>query len=172
MKKNLITVIILALGLINLVLTAVIVFAVVPTTIKTNNLITKVATSIDLELQSPIDNGKESSVDMVDTEEFAIAEDITANLQNSTNDTQGHYALVNASLSINKKSEDYATLQPMLEPNVNAIREIITEECSKYTKDTILENKVKIKEEILKRLQEKFQSDFIVEVSFGKFIVE
>ena len=49
MKKNILTIIIMASCLLNLILTAVIVFAVVPTMNKTSQLVDKVATAIDLE---------------------------------------------------------------------------------------------------------------------------
>ena len=49
MKKNILTIVIMAASLLNLVLTIVIVFAVVPTMNKTSQLVDKVATAIDLE---------------------------------------------------------------------------------------------------------------------------
>ena len=49
MKKNILTIIIMASCLLNLILTVVIVFAVVPTMNKTSQLVDKVATAIDLE---------------------------------------------------------------------------------------------------------------------------
>ena len=52
MKKNLITVIILALVLANLILTAILVFTIIPQTKKSNQLIDQVCSAINLELQS------------------------------------------------------------------------------------------------------------------------
>ena len=51
MKKNLMTVIILALVLVNLVLTAILAFTIIPQTRKSNQLIDKIASAIDLELE-------------------------------------------------------------------------------------------------------------------------
>ena len=48
MKKNLMTVIILALVLVNLVLTAILAFTIIPQTRKSNQLIDKIASAIDL----------------------------------------------------------------------------------------------------------------------------
>lgn len=174
MKKNLISIIILALGLINFLLTAIIMFAVVPTTIKTNNLIAKVASSIDLELQTPVKNAESNSVDIADIAAYDIPDDITINLASSPDDTANHYALISASLSLNSKSKDYGTLEPKLEANVNAVKEIISDTFSEYTAAQVKDStsKDKIKAEILKKLQDKFQSDFIVDISFGKLVVE
>ena len=51
MKKNLITVIILALVLANLILTAILVFTIIPQTKKSNQLIDQVCSAINLELR-------------------------------------------------------------------------------------------------------------------------
>ena len=171
MKRNLLTIIILALGILNMVLTAVIVFAVVPTTMRTNTLISKVASTIDLELESP-DADNPNKIDIADIEVYNIPEDMTINLTKEPNDTKSHYALVSVSLSINTKSEDYKTLQPTIATNETSITEIITDEFSKYTVSTVKANKENIKAEILKQLQEMFKSDFIVSISVGKIVVE
>lgn len=174
MKRNLLTIIILALGILNMVLTAVIVFAVVPTTMRTNTLISKVASTIDLELESPPANNP-NKIDIADIEVYQIPEDMTINLMkdvNDANDIKNHYALVSVSLSINTKSEDYKTLQPTIATNESSITEIITDEFSKYTVSTVTANKENIKAEILKKLQELFKSDFIISISVGKLVVE
>ena len=56
MKKNLMSVLILALVVANLVLTAILMISVVPQTKKANQLITKVCSAIDLELEGGKDN--------------------------------------------------------------------------------------------------------------------
>ena len=50
MKKNLLAVIILALVLVNLILTAVLVFSIIPQTKKSNELIDQVCAAINIEL--------------------------------------------------------------------------------------------------------------------------
>ena len=57
MKKNLMSVLILALVVANLILTAILMISVVPQTKKANELVTKVCSAIDLELEG----GKEKS---------------------------------------------------------------------------------------------------------------
>ena len=52
MKKNLISVVILALVFANFVLTALLMFSVLPETKKANTLIEKVCSAIDLDLNS------------------------------------------------------------------------------------------------------------------------
>ena len=167
MKKNMLSIIILAVGILNVILGAVIVFAVVPTATRTNNLITKVASAIDLELASSSD-----SENQVKIENYPI-DNITMTLKRDENDTKNHYAQVSVSLSINMKSEDYEKYKPTVEQNQIRIKEIISDEFGKYTAASVMDNKENIKSEILRRLQEElYNSDFIVGLSLGETLVE
>lgn len=170
MKKNMLSIIILAVGILNVILGAVIVFAVVPTAIRTNNLITKVASTVDLELSSSGDSKNEVKIE--DIENYPI-DNITMTLKRDQNDTKNHYAQVSVSLSINTKSQDYEKYKPTVEQNQNRIKEIISCEFEKYTASTVMDNKENIKSEILRRLQEEvYNSDFIVGLSLGETLVE
>lgn len=168
MKKNLLTILILALGILNMILTAVIVFAVVPTTMRTNTLISKVASSIQLELEGS-KTGGEKKLEFTDIETYNIEEKMTINLKSSPNDAKAHYASVTVALSVNKKSEDYEKLFSTIPANENAIKEIIRDDFINYTKEEVINNetKEKIKSEILLRIQNYFDSDFIVGISTG-----
>ena len=161
MKKNILTVIIMAVCLINTVLSAVIIFTIVPAANKTNHLIDKVAQIIDLELEDePAD---EIAISDIDT--YELAEPLTINLRRT--DKTNHYAVLNASLSINKLHEDAATIQSVMDTHSNEIAEIITEEFSKYTIDEVSDNKETIKKDTLTRIRDYFNSDCIIQVSFG-----
>jgi flagellar FliL protein len=168
MKKNLLTIIVLAMAFINIVLSAIIIFVIVPTSNKTNSMLTKVANIIDLELESPEDS--ENQISVSDIETYDVADKLTINLKKS--DDNPHYAVVYVSISMNKKHKDFATLQPLVEKNVNEIKEYVTDEFSKYTVDEVLNNKNKIKESVKTKLQDYFKSDFIINVSFGNLILQ
>lgn len=161
MKKNMLTVVMLAVCLINTVLSAVIVFTIVPAANKTNNLINKVAQIIDLEL----DKEPAEEIAISDIDIYELPEPLTINLKKT--DKVNHYAVLNASLSINKLHEDAATIQSAMETHSNEIAEIITEEFSKYTVDEVNESKDTIKENTLTRIQDHFNSDCIIKISFG-----
>lgn len=168
MKKNLLTILILALGILNMILTAVIVFAVVPTTMRTNVLISKVASSIQLELEGS-KNSDESKIDLDDIETYNIEEKMTINLKNSPNSSKSHFASVTVSLSVNEKSKDYSKLNDSISAHENAIKEIIRDQFVNYTKEQVTSNEYKeeIKSDILLKIQEHFNSDFIVGISIG-----
>lgn len=168
MKKNILTIIILAITLINTILTAVLIFAIVPTANRTTQLVAKVASIVDLELESPDEQQAELSVSDISIQN--LKDKLTINLKST--DNESHFALLNVSLSLNTKHEDFTTLQPKIEENENAIEEIVTEEFGKYTKSEVNDNKNAIKEQVLIRVQELFQSDFIINVSFGNLILQ
>lgn len=165
MRKNILTIIIMAITLINTILTAVLIFVIVPTSNKTNQLVTKVASIVDLELESP--EGKEPELSVSDIKSYEIPEKLTIKLKGGTS----NYAVLYVSLSMNSKHKDYTNYSDKLVENENAIKEIVTEEFEKYTKDEIPNNKQAIKEQVLIRVQDLFQSDFIFSVTFGNLIL-
>ena len=93
MKKNLISVIILALVFVNFVLTALLVFTVLPETKKANKMIEDVCAAIDLELNSGAASGT-SNVPIDQIEDFALngGESMTISLATDENG-KSHYAV-------------------------------------------------------------------------------
>jgi flagellar FliL protein len=168
MKKNILTIIIMAITLINTVLLAVLIFAIVPTANKTMKLIDKVNTIVDLELESP--EGAVEEISVSDIIAYNIVDKLTLNLK--SDDGENHYAILKVSLSMNSKNEDYETLSLKVAENENAVKEIISDEFGKYTKDEVNAMKNEIKEQIIVRIQEYFKSDFIINVSFGDLITQ
>lgn len=169
MKKNILTIIIMAIVLINTILTGVLIFTIVPTANKTNKLMTQVASIVNLELENP--DGK-SEIPVSDIASYNFADKLTINLKST--DGEPHYAVLYVSVSMNSKHDDYETLRPKVEENKIVVEEIVMEEFGKYTMSDIKNNSIKdsIKAEVLKRLQEYFQSDFIINVSFGNIVMQ
>lgn len=168
MKKNILTIIVLAMATINVILSAVIIFVMVPTFNKTNTLITKVAQIVDLELESP--ENIQQIIEVSDIEPYDLPDKLTIRLRSNTGSR--NYAVLYASLSLYTKHERYTELQPFVAKNENLIEEYITEEFSKYTIEEVYDNKDQIKQNVLKRIHDLFNSDFIINVSFGNFILE
>ena len=169
MKKNLMTVVILALVFANFVLTAIMMFTIVPTTQKANELITKVCEAIDLELNSGAATGLSNlPIDQIATYNVSSGEKMTVNLAGGDN-----YALVAVALSVNKESERYkeATTEILTEQEAiikNTINQIIRQ----YTKDEFLENTQEVQDEICKSLQKTYGVDYIVGVNFSTLTVQ
>ncbi|MDD6193473.1 MAG: flagellar basal body-associated FliL family protein [Lachnospiraceae bacterium] len=164
MKKNLVTVITLALVLVNLVLTVVLTISIVPETKKANELIAKVCGAIDLDLESGSASSAEN-IPIENLEVYNIEDKMTINLKKGE-DGKDHFAIVTVALSINKKHEDYKKLQPQLSEKQNLIKAEINNVVSKYTIEEVKNNQSAVQEELLKNLQKMFASDFIVAVGF------
>ena len=163
MKKNLMTVIILALVFANFVLTAIMMFTVLPQTQKANELITKVCEAIDLELNSGAATGLSNlPVDQIATYAVNGGESMTINLSDD------HFAMVAVSLSINKESDRYvdATTEILTEQEA-IIKGTINQIIRQYTKEEFLKNSTAVQDEICKSLQKTYGTDYIVGVSFS-----
>lgn len=165
MKKNLITVIILALVIVNLVLTAVLAITIIPETQKANQLITQVCSAIDLELESGSDSAS-ANIPIEQTEDFNIEESMTINLKKGE-DGNDHYAVLNVVLTMNKEAEDYDTYKTELEGKVSRIKAEVNNVVSTYTYDEIKNDPQAVQEAILDELQTMFPADFIVGVGFS-----
>ncbi len=163
MKKNILAILILAATLINLTLTAVCLFVVVPTATKTNNLITKVASILTLEVEGVPLQPSEDHVALSDLDRFAIDEEMTIPLSKTAGD-------VKVVISLNNKAKDYTTVSEQLTANLEVVKGRIQDIISKYTIDNIGENKKNITDKIRDDLREFFDSTTIYEITFNGFI--
>ena len=105
MKKNLMTVLILALLVVNIVLTSVMLVSIVGTNKKTAQLVDNITTAMNLELTVPGDE-ETTNVALTDTEVYNIADSMTIPLKSEAGAKQD-YIMFDVSLSINKKHKDY-----------------------------------------------------------------
>ena len=164
MKKNLITVITLALVVVNLVLTVILTITILPETQKANELITKVCSAIDLDLESGSATSN-ANIPIDQIEVYNIDDEQTINLKQD-GDGKDHFAMLTVSISMDTKNSDYKDLKPQVEEKVNLIKGDINNIVSQYTIDEIKNNQSAVQDEILKDLQKIFGTDFIVAVGF------
>lgn len=164
MKKNLITVITLALVVVNLVLTVILTITILPETQKANELITKVCSAIDLDLESGSATSN-ANIPIDQIEVYNIDDEQTINLKQD-GDGKDHFAMITVSISMDTKNSDYKELKPQVEEKVNLIKGDINNIVSQYRIDEIKNNQSAVQDEILKDLQKMFGSDFIVAVGF------
>ena len=167
MKKNLMTVLILALLVVNIVLTSVMLVSIVGTNKKTAQLVDNITTAMKLELTVPGASGS-ANVALTDTEVYNIADTMTIPLKSAAG-TKQDYIMFDVSLSINTKSADYKTYgsSDTLSGYENLIKDAITATVSAHTEDECREDMEGLKEEILQSIQSLFQSDFIYKVSIS-----
>ncbi len=168
MKKNLMSVIILALVAVNVVLTGIIMFSTVSANRKTIALVDDIAAILNLELEKPAvgeENAEEEMVLPENSEVYDIADAMTVALRDS-GDGKDHYAMCSVSFSLNKENEDYKTYQPMLAAKESKIKSEIIEVVGSYTKEQAQADVHGIESAILAKVQAMFDSKFVYEAYF------
>lgn len=170
MKKNLISVIILALLIVNIVLTAIMMFSVTGTARKTSALVDNITRALNLELTARGDSAV-TAVPMSDIATYDIAE-MTIELKRSEGDEDPHYFVGSITLSMNTKDKDYKTYGEAMESRESLIKSEITDVISNYTAEEARDNQDMIKGEILERIQTMFESEFIFSVAFSDIIIQ
>lgn len=165
MKRNLISILILALLIVNIVLTAIMMFSVTGTNKKTAELVSDVAAAISLDISSYTGGGAAAVVPLEDTVTYTIS-DMQIPMKRAEGDDKDHYGVITVTLSMNSQHEDYKTYgEGDLSGREDLIRGQIFELVGKYTMDEAKTNSEQLKTEILGRVQELFGSDFIFDVT-------
>ena len=171
MKKNLISVIILALLIVNIVLTAIMMFSVAGASKKTAALVDNIATALNLELSSGTEGaGAEDAVSMAATETYSFAEPMAIPLKKNEGEDKDHYCIVSITLAINTKADGYKDYGSDLSQQEGLIKDEINGVFAQYTVEEARNNQEQIKQEILERIQKMFDSKFIYNVSFGDIL--
>ena len=147
MKKNLISIVILALLVVNIVLSSITLLSVSGTNRKTAALVTD------------------------DFDSFREGVDLTVPLKKGENDEKEHYAMLSVTLSMNSKDKDYKTYGD-LSARESLIKGEINDAVSQHTADEACENSHAIEEEILQRVQAMFDSQFIYDVTFSSILIQ
>lgn len=170
MKKNMLTILVIVLSIVNLTLTAYMIITVIPNAQRTDQLITKIMQIIDLELESPLPSNINTNYSIENVEKYTL-EEMTANLKTGE-DGKAHYAVINASLTINNADEDYAKLNPMVDTMKSDLSSIVIENVQKYTFDELSEPETKkeIRKQIVADVQTLFNSRFIVDCTVDYLI--
>lgn len=169
MRKNLISVIILAISIVNLILNALLVFVFVPAVKKTDNLVTEIAAVLELELEK---DGKDVVIapDIKDVKSYTLTEATTINLK-SDGSGENHYAMIGISISMDGGSKDYKDLSTKLTETESWVYDITREVVQEYTYAEMNDAEIQrvVKQEITEKLQEKYQTDCIYDVTFSQF---
>lgn len=174
MKKNMLSILILALLIVNIVLTAIMMFSVTGTAKKTSALIDDISAAINLDLKNQ--SAASTTAPIVDVpieniEVVALGEEMTIPLAKGA-DGKDHYYLVAVSLSLNTKHEDYKKLGPTVLTQVDLVKGEIISVIGSHTLEEIQESPDSIRMEILQRLQTLFDSQFIFNVTFTKGLTQ
>lgn len=170
MKKNMMSILILALLIVNIILTAVMMFSVVGTARKTSALIDDITAAINLELDNQGETATEGAVVEVpieDIEVYRIQEEMQIPLTVGA-DGKAHYYLVAVSLSVNKEHSDYKKLFESISLQEDLIQGEIIRVIGSHTFEEMQQDTDAVRMEILASIQKLFDSDFIFNVTFTK----
>lgn len=169
MKKNILTIVIMAATLINVILSAVLIFTVMPAMNKTSNLVDKVASVIDLEIEDANAEDQEWTIDDLVAYPKAYEKTANINLKKDAGEDAEHYAqLAGFSVSFNTKAEDYQSVYDSISTNDIYVDDIVKETIASYTVSTI--DQTKVKAEIVKKIQEKYNTKSVVLISLDGFL--
>ncbi len=174
MRKNMLSILILALLIVNIVLTAIMMFSVTGTAKKTSALIDDISAAINLDLKNQSATSTSAvvvDVPIEDIQVFAIPDEMTIPLTKGA-DGKEHYFLVAVSLSMNTKHADYKKLSPSVTTQVDLIKGEIISVIGSHTLEEIQDSPDTIRMEILKRIQTLFDSQFIFNVTFTKGLTQ
>ena len=163
MKKNLLTVLILALLIVNIVLTSVMMFSMMSTNKKTAELVTNIATVLNLELTSPGSEGSVEQISLADTAVHNMTNSLTLLLK-SSEDGKTRYLMCDVALSMNIKHDDYETYGATIADKEKLIEDAIG---TVIAAEEYQQDPESIKAEVLKAIQDLFQSDFVYNVAIS-----
>ena len=170
MKKNIFSVIITALTVINVVLTAVMFFVMLPTFQKTNNLITQVAAVLNLDLDADSAADPDSNYTIQDMTPITVdfTKDATYNLKPDT-DGKDHYAMLSGYvIYLNKKSDDYKDINEMLGTDQSQITGIVSDVIQNHTVTDGTQDL--IEKECLQEIEELLDSKVVVKINLKGYV--
>ena len=163
MRKNMLAVLILAVAIANLVLSAITLMVIIPKLDATEKFVTKVASAIELEQ-------KQEKAQINDMENYILMESkesLMINLKNYESSKDSYAVIKGVALMLNTKNKDYSQVKGLIEKNKIKIQDIINSTYEGYTKEEAKDKKDQIKDEILEELSEMFNTKTIVDISFG-----
>ena len=167
MKRNMLAILILAVSIVNLAMTAFMMLTVMNTNSKTVKLVSDVAAAVNIDNATIVNKAADGppNVPMDKTAIYDIADKLTVALAPGE-DGSTHYVQMAVTLSMNTESEGYATYGEELASRESLIKNKINEIIGTYTMEQLRVGEQQAKEQILEALQEMFESDFIFRVDF------
>ncbi len=167
MKKNMLSVLILALLIVNVALTSIMMFTMMGTNKKTAKLIDGISTALSLEITDPSVEGAEAEAEvaMEDIKVYQIPDQLTIGLAKGA-DGKAHYCVVSISLSLNTKDPDYEKYNATLGDNVDMIKDKIFQVVGSHTIEEAESNTDGLREEILEAIQQMYGSKFVYNIVF------
>lgn len=170
MKKNIFSVIITALTVINVVLTAVLFFVMIPTFNKTNTLLTQVASVLSIELNADDKADPDSDYKLSDLQAIPVTWDTQAtyNLKTDTDNKERFAMLKGYTLYLNKNADDFDDINKMLTEDNAQVTSIISSVIGKHTYTEATQDLVQ--KETLEEIEKLLDSKVVVRIALDGFV--
>lgn len=173
MKKNLLSIVILSLLVVNIVLTVIMMMNVMGTNQKTAAIVTDIASVLNLELDKGDGSSGSGSVSLEDTVVYSVQDSMTITLKRDEGDEKDHYCIVKVSFSLDSTNPDYAKYGDGagdLSSMETLMKSEVINVISSYTLSEAQLSQQQMADDILKRIQELYGSNFIYKVSFSEIM--
>ena len=169
MKKNLLSIVILSLLVVNIVMTAVMLFSVVSTNKRTAEIVTDIAGVLSLELDT--EAGGQTGMPSPEESEFYTIPEMTITTRRAEGAEKDQYCIIDITLAINKTHEKYATYGGEAMKNYEKlIQSEVIAVIGQYTADEIKLMQSDICAEILRKVQARIGSDVIYDIIISNII--
>ncbi len=171
MKKNILTIVIMASTVLNLVLTIVMVFSILPAMNKTNKLVDKVASVINLEIEP--EEAADYKVEDLDTYAITFESKQTINLRSDGGDSESHFVVIDGiTVSFNKNSDDYDDISEAVKTASVYVTDCVKEAIAEKSISEVQADQNSIKELALAKIQKFYDSKCIVRISLDGFMFQ
>lgn len=169
MKKNLLSIVILSLLVVNIVMTAVMLFSVVGTNKHTAEIVTDIAGVLSLELDT--EAGGQTGMPSPEDSEFYTIPDMTITTKRAEGSEKDQYCIIGVTLAINKTHEKYEAYGGEAMANYEAmIKSDVIAVISQYTADEIKLMQSDICAEILRKVQARIGSDVVYDITISNIM--
>ncbi len=171
MKKNILTIVVIALCVVNMVLTSVMLFVMFPAFSSMNKIVTQVSSILNLELESG-----ENSYTIADLEVKSVLFDASGNSQTinlmPSGDDESHFGIITGvKFDLNTTAEDYKEVADIVDNKSSILTGVVKEVIASFTIDTISESAVK--EQAMEKIADKLGgSSCIVDISLDGFMYQ
>lgn len=167
MKKNLLSIIILALLIVNIVLTSIMMISMMGTNKKTADLVSDIAAVLNLELG--IANGEDEVVEIPMSQQEIWNLDSSMTIPLRSEDGKDHYIQFTVSFSLDTKGEGYKQYGGENIANYESVvKDAITSTVSQHTIDDCRNDFDTIRAEILESVKGLFDKEFIYKVAINE----
>ncbi len=177
MKQNsLLTIIILALLVVNIILSGIMMISFMGTNKKTADLVSDIAAVLNLELGVDSEE-EEAAIPMSEQMPWALADALTIPLQNekildedgNVVNVKEHYIAFNVSFSLHTKGEGYKDYGEAFGNYESLIKDAITSVVSKHTIDECRDDFDSVRAEMLEAVRQLFdKNEFIYKIAISE----